>query len=98
MALERPVRYSLLPDDARKIARLLPATQAMNAFNGLATGKAADFSPWSSVTILFISGILAFGLAIYLFSWDSRNTTRHGHPLLALLVLLPYVVGIILLP
>jgi hypothetical protein len=48
--------------------------------------------------MLLISGILAFGLAVYLFSWDSRNTTRRGHPLLALLVLLPYVLGIFLLP
>ena len=30
-------------------------------------------------------GILAFGLAIYLFNWDSRNAARRGHPLLALL-------------
>jgi ABC-2 type transport system permease protein len=87
----------MLPDIAGKIAQLLPATQAMNAFNGLAMGKVADFSPWGSVIILFISGVLAFGLAIYLFSWDSRNTTRRGHPLLALLVILPYALGILLL-
>jgi hypothetical protein len=47
--------------------------------------------------MLFVSGVLAFGLAVYLFSWDSRNTTRRGHPLLALLALLPYVIGIFLL-
>ena len=88
--------YSMLPDVAGKFAQLLPATQAMNALNGLAMGKTAAFSPWSSVIMLFISGILAFGLAVYLFSWDSRNTTRREHPLLALLVLLPYVVGIFL--
>lgn len=89
--------YSMLPDAAGKFAQLLPATQAMNAFNGLAMGKVAAFSPWGSVIMLFASGVLAFGLAMYLFSWDSRNTTRRGHPLLALLVLLPYVVGIFLL-
>jgi ABC-2 type transport system permease protein len=87
----------MLPDVAGKIGQLLPATQAMNAFNGLAMGKVAGFSPWGSVLVLFISGVLAFGLAIYLFSWDSRNTTRRGHPLLALLVLLPYALGILLL-
>ena len=90
--------YSMLPAAAGKFAQLLPATQAMNAFNGLAMGKVAAFSPWGSVIMLFASGVLAFGLAIYLFSWDSRNTTRRGHPLLALLVLLPYIVGIFLLP
>jgi ABC-2 type transport system permease protein len=89
--------YSMLPDIAGKFAQLLPATQAMNAFNGLAMGKVAAFSPWGSVIMLFVSGVLAFGLAIFLFSWDSRNTTRRGHPLLALLVLLPFIVGIFLL-
>ena len=89
--------YSMLPTVAGKFAQLLPATQAMNAFNGLAMGNVADFSPWASVIILLTSGILAFGLALYLFSWDSHNTTRRGHPLWALLVLLPYVVGIFLL-
>jgi ABC-2 type transport system permease protein len=89
--------YSMLPDVAGKFAQLLPATQAMNAFNGLAMEKVAAFSPWGSVIMLLVSGALAFGLAVFLFSWDSRNTARRGHPLLALLVLLPYVVGIFLL-
>ena len=88
--------YSMLPNVAGKIAQLLPATQAMNAFNGLAMGKVADFSPWGSILALVACGLLAFGLAVYLFSWDSRNTARRGHPLLALLVLLPYVAGILL--
>ena len=88
--------YRLLPEIAGKFAQLLPATQAMNALNGLAMGGTADFSPWGSVAVLFISGILAFGLAVFLFSWDSRNTKRRGHPLMALLVLLPYVLGIFL--
>jgi ABC-2 type transport system permease protein len=89
--------YSMLPDAARKFAQLLPATQAMNAFNGLAMGKVAAFPAWGSVIMLIVSGILAFVLAVYLFSWDSRNTTRRGHPTLALLVLLPYIAGIFLL-
>ena len=89
--------YSMLPDVAGKISQLLPATLAMNAFNGLAMGRVSDFSPWGSVIILFSSGILAFILGSYLFSWDSHNSTRRGHPLLALLVLLPYVVGMIVL-
>jgi len=88
--------YSMLPKVAGKIAQLLPATQAMNAFNGLAMGRTADFSPWGSVIVLFASGLLAFALAVYLFSWDSRNTARRGHAALALLVLLPYVAGIFL--
>jgi len=89
--------YSMLPVVAGKIAQILPATHAMNAFNGLAMGKAADFSPWGSIIVLLSSGVLAFSLAIYLFSWDSRNSTRRGHPLLALLALLPYLVGLVVL-
>jgi len=88
--------YSMLPAAAGRIAQLLPATQAMNAFNGLAMGKVADFSPWGSIIALAACGVLAFGLAVYLFSWDRRNTARRGHPLLALLVLLPYAVGILI--
>jgi ABC-2 type transport system permease protein len=88
--------YSMLPDIAGKFAQLLPATHAMNAFTGLAMGGSAEFSPWGSVIALTVSGLLAFGLAVYLFSWDSRNAARRGHPLLALLAFLPYVIGIFL--
>jgi ABC-2 type transport system permease protein len=88
---------SLLPDAAGRIAQLLPATQAMNAFNGLAMGREADFSPSGSLILLLVSGVLAFGLANYLFSWDSQNTSRRGHPALALIALLPYAVGLLLL-
>jgi ABC-2 type transport system permease protein len=88
--------YSMLPEAAGKFAQLLPATHAMNAFNSLAMGEPAAFSAWGSVLILLSSGLLAFGLAVYLFSWDSRNSTRRGSPLLGLLVLVPYVLGIFL--
>jgi ABC-type multidrug transport system permease subunit len=89
--------YSMLPEIAGKVAHLLPATHAVNAFNGLAMGFGSDFSPWGSVIMLILSGLLAFGLALYLFSWDSQNTTRRGHPLLALLVFLPNIIGIFIL-
>jgi ABC-2 type transport system permease protein len=88
--------FSMLPETAQKVAQILPSTQAMNAINGLAMGGTADFSPWGSVFTLFAGGILAFGLAVYLFSWDSRNSTRKGHPLLGLLAFLPYLIQIIL--
>jgi ABC-2 type transport system permease protein len=91
------VPYAWLPEAAGKVAQLLPATHAMNAFNGLAMGKTADFAPWGSVIVLALSGLLAFGLAWFLFSWDSRNAGRRGHPLLALLCLLPFVVGMFVL-
>jgi len=67
----------------------------MNAFNALAMSGTPDFSPWGSVLVLFSGGFLAFGLAVYLFSWDSRNSTRRGHPLMGLLALLPYLIQIL---
>jgi ABC-2 type transport system permease protein len=86
------ISYSLLPDSVQRVSRVLPATQAMNAFNGLAMGGTADFSAWGSVATLIIGGVLGFILAVFLFSWDSRNTTRRGHPLLGLLALIPYLI------
>ena len=91
------VSFSMLPEAAQTIAQLLPATHAMNAFNGLTMGGSADFNPWASVIMLSASGLIAFLLALYLFSWDSKNSKRRGHPTLALLAFLPYAVGILLL-
>lgn len=89
--------FSTLPEAAQKVAQLLPASHAMNAFRGLAMGGTADFNPWASVAMLAASGVLALLLALFLFSWDSRNSKRRGHPALALLVVLPYVIGLVLL-
>jgi ABC-2 type transport system permease protein len=83
-----------LPESVRPFAELLPAAQAMQAFKGLAFGQQTVFDPVHSAIILGSSGVLAFGLAIYLFNWDSRNAARRGHPLLALLAAVPYVVGL----
>jgi ABC-2 type transport system permease protein len=91
------IPYSMLPAAAQKVSQLLPATHAMNAFNDLAMGRTSDFNPWASVVILLTSGVIAFALAIYLFSWDSKNTTRRANPALAALVLLPYIIGIFIL-
>jgi ABC-2 type transport system permease protein len=88
--------YSQLPEAVGRVARLLPATLAMNAFRGLAMDGAADFSTLGSLLILLAGGVLAFGLAIYLFNWDRRNATQRGHPLLAVLVLVPFAIGLFL--
>jgi len=89
------IPYNLLPDTVQKLSRILPATQAMNAFNSLAMGRPADFSPWGSVVTLVVGGGVALVLAVLLFSWDSRNTTRKAHPLLALAAVLPYLIQIL---
>jgi ABC-2 type transport system permease protein len=89
--------YSMLPDALAKVGLLLPATYAMNAFQGLALNQGTAFNPLWSVLILLAGGILSFGLANYLFCWDSQNKTRRGQPALASLALLPYLLGMILL-
>jgi hypothetical protein len=68
----------------------------MQAYTGLAFHQATVFDPWLSVIVLLAAGLLAFGLAIYLFDWDSRNKARRGHPAMALLALVPYLAGIII--
>jgi len=47
--------------------------------------------------VLAALGIFSVFLATYLFSWDSQNSTRRGHPVLALLVLVPLIAGILLM-
>jgi hypothetical protein len=69
----------------------------MNAFRGLAQGLPADFDPLGSLIVLLASGVLAFALAVWLFNWDSHNRTQRGHPLLGLLALLPYALGVLFL-
>jgi len=91
------IPYNMLPAALGKVALLLPATYAMNAFQGLAQNQVTAFDPLWSVPILLVGGILSFGLANYLFCWDSRNRTRRGHPALGLLALVPYAVGVALL-
>ncbi len=51
--------FSMLPPAAQKFALMLPATHAMNAFNGLAMETGADFNAWLSVGILFLGGLMA---------------------------------------
>jgi ABC-2 type transport system permease protein len=88
--------FSLLPPALAKVALVLPTTYAMDAFSGLAMGQASGTHPWQSLTILAAGGLLAFALAVFLFSWDSKNATRRGHPALALLAIVPYLVGMLL--
>ena len=90
------IPYSMLPTAAAQASQLLPATHAMNAMRGMVMGGSADFNVWISIAVLAMSGIMAYGLSLYLFSWDRHNSAGRGHPALALLALVPYFVGIIL--
>ncbi|MGE5123716.1 MAG: ABC transporter permease, partial [Acidobacteriaceae bacterium] len=87
----------MLPPALYRLSLLLPTTYAMNAWRGLAFGMQLTFNPWLALLILLISGVTAFVLAIYLFTWDSKNKQGGHNPLLGLLVLVPYVLGAIFL-
>jgi len=88
--------FSMLPPAMAKVGLLLPTTYAMDAFGGLAMGQTDGMHPWLSLAILVAAGLLALGMSVFLFSWDSKNATRRGHPALAALAWLPYVVGMLL--
>lgn len=87
----------ILPSSVRRASALLPATHAMQAYQGLAFGQPTVLDPLASLLVLLATGLASFGLAIYLFSWDDRNTTRRGHPALALLSLAPCLAAMLLL-
>lgn len=84
----------ILPPSVLPISALLPATHAMQAYQGLALGQETVFDPVVSLLILSASGLLAFVLSVYLFSWDNRNLSRRGHPALAALALAPFLVAV----
>jgi ABC-2 type transport system permease protein len=91
------VPLEVLPDTVRPISGLLPTTYAMQAYLGLAYRRATALDPIGSTLVLAAGALLAFCLAIYLFNWDSKNQSRRGHPLLALLALLPFGIGVAVL-
>lgn len=88
------VPAAMLPSSIRTVSGLLPTTYSMQAYLGLAYGQKTLLNPTVSLLILLAGGVLALALAAYLFNWDSRNKSRRGHPLLALLVLVPFIIGI----
>jgi ABC-2 type transport system permease protein len=90
------VPIDLLPASIRPVSSLLPSTHAMQAYLGLAYGQQTLLNPWLSLLILAAGGVVAFGVAIYLFNWDSRSSARRGHPAMALVALIPFVAGMFL--
>ena len=89
------IPLSMIPEAFQKVSGLLPSTYAMQAFFAFAYQQETIIEPWVCIAVLVTSGILALGLSIHLFNWDSSNDTRRGSPFLGLLVLLPYVAAIL---
>ena len=90
------IPIAIMPETVQKISGLIPSTYAMQAYFSLAYGQETVIDPWLCLAVLAISGVLALVLSIYLFNWDSNNQTRRASPLLALLILIPYVSAILL--
>ena len=63
------------------------------AYRGLAYDAETLLDPMMSVIVLATGGTVALGLAVALFSWDRKNATRRVHPAVALLAIVPYLVG-----
>jgi ABC-2 type transport system permease protein len=87
---------SALPEAILPFAALLHSARAMQAYVGLTYGTPTVFDPVVSISVLAATAVLAAGLAVYLFDWDRVNRTRRGHPLMALLVMTPGIVGLLL--
>jgi len=86
-----------IPESVLPFTALLPPTHVMQAYLGLAYGQTTLFTPSVSVAVLLAGGLISTGLALYLFDWDSQNQARHGHPLLGLLALTPYIASVFVL-
>jgi ABC-2 type transport system permease protein len=87
---------SMLPPSLQKVAMLLPSTYSMQAFMGLAYQQTTTWDPLWSVAVLLGGGALAFIVAAYLFSWDNLNVAPGRPKVLALIALIPYVLGMLL--
>jgi ABC-2 type transport system permease protein len=87
---------SIMPESVHFVSGLLPTTYAMQAMDGLAYSRVTIFDPNLSLVVLAASGLVSTVLALYLFNWDSRNNSRRGHPLMALIAALPFIAGVFL--
>ena len=91
------VPAQMLPLVIKKVGILLPVTHSFNLFKYFSYQQYLGYDALWSMMILFAGGVISFGLAIFLFNWDSKNNTRKGHPAFAFLALVPYIVGAIFL-
>lgn len=88
------VPIAALPASLQPLAGLFPSTYAMTVFQHYAYGLPTIFDPVISLFVLLASIVISFALALYLFNWDSQNRTRRGNPLLGLLAIVPFILGI----
>ena len=79
------------------LSELLPTTYGMAAMRGLAYGQSSVLEPWGAIVVLLASAAIGIALALRLYRWDAREAARPGTRFLALLALLPFAVGAVVL-
>ncbi len=89
------VPEGLLPEALARGASLLPATQAMRAFNALALGGEA-LSPSTGLPLLVLAASILVNLALCfaVFQWDTRE--MRPRRFLAALAIVPFVIALVL--
>ena len=91
------VPSSILPKALSPVGLLLPTTYAMRVFSGLAYNQPVEGGVLFPIIVLLAGTLLAFGLALYLFTWDAPDSRQMKRMPLALLALVPYIIGAIFL-
>jgi len=89
------VPLSMFSGIIERVAWMLPASHAMNAFNSLSMGFESGLNPYASLAMLAASGLVSYTLAHLFYNWDRRNTRRRSHPALTILALLPFLGSLI---
>lgn len=88
---------SILPAGLARIGMLLPTTYGMRVFAGLGYNQPPEGGVLLPALILLSASAVAFILALSLFTWDTPDSRQRRRMPLAVLALLPYVIGAILL-
>ncbi len=89
------VPEGLLPEALARGASLLPATQAMRAFNALALrSEALSGSTGLPLVVLAASILINLALCFAVFQWDTRQ--MRPRRFLAALAILPFAAGVVL--
>jgi len=90
------VPSSVITGGFRYIGLLMPTSYAVSFYNGVARPGTPLVPALPAAIILLAGTAISFLLAILLFSWDRQNAGRRANPALALLAVLPYVIGAII--
>jgi len=87
---------SMLPESLNRVAHLLPTSYARELFDISLGAPISGHTIWP-ILILLTGGTLNFLMASLLFRWDINYSSKKKNPLWALLVMVPYFAGAVLL-